>query len=58
MKWNLKMKDEEKTTITFQIYKSDKIAFDKYLETHPLSMSNVLRSHINDLLEGKATLET
>ena len=57
MKLNLKNRDEGKVNVGVAIYKSDKDALDRLADNLGITTSLLLRSLINDLIDGNIVIE-
>ena len=58
MKLNLRKRDDNgKVNIGVAIYQSDKEAFDKIADDLGITTSILLRSIINDVIDGNITVE-
>lgn len=57
MKLNLKKKNEARFNIGVSLYDSDKKKLTEYAESKGITVSIVLRSLINDLLDGNLDIE-
>lgn len=57
MKLNLRSKTEEKVSIGVMIYASDKMAFDSMADNKGISTAMLLRSLINNLVDGHIEVE-
>ena len=55
---NLKRKNEEKLNVGFQMYKSDKLAFETKAKEQGLSFSEALRSLANDYIDNNIEIVT
>lgn len=50
-------RDEGKQNVGVSIYHSDKLEFEKVAHQHGMPVSAVLRSLINDFIDGNITIE-
>lgn len=57
-KLNLKRKTDEKFNVGFQMYESDKVAFEQKAKAQGLSFSDALRSLANDYIDGNIEIVT
>ena len=57
MKLNLRTKNEEKVSLGVMIYTSDKVAFDAIADLKGISTAMLLRSLVNNLVDGNIDIE-
>lgn len=57
MKLNLRSKQDDKVSIGVMIYTSDKMAFDAIADQKGISTAMLLRSLINNLVDGNIEVE-
>lgn len=57
MKLNLRTRDEGKVNIGCSVYMSDKQAFDAVARQLGITTSLLMRSLINDIIDGNITVE-
>lgn len=57
MKLNIREKDEGKVNVGLVIYYSDKIALDEKARSFGINTSTLLRSLINDVIDGNIKVD-